>query len=60
MCRGNALWCHLAAKSLAISTNGSNRSESRSPLPTSTMVEMTKMTSPEYLIEMRDIAVIPH
>src|SRR5262249_44975491 len=28
MCRGNALWCHLAAKSLAISTNGSNRSES--------------------------------
>jgi enamine deaminase RidA (YjgF/YER057c/UK114 family) len=37
-----------------------NRSESRSPLPTSTMVEMTKMTSPEYLIEMSDIAVIPH
>jgi hypothetical protein len=32
----------------------------QSPLPTSTMVEMTKMTSPEYLIEMSDIAVIPH
>ena len=30
------------------------------PLPTSTMVEMTKMTSPEYLIEVSDIAVIPH
>ena len=28
MCAGNAYWCHLSAKSLAISTNGSKRSES--------------------------------
>jgi enamine deaminase RidA (YjgF/YER057c/UK114 family) len=31
----------------------------QSPLPASTMVEVTKMTSPEYLIEMSAIAVIP-
>jgi 2-iminobutanoate/2-iminopropanoate deaminase len=29
------------------------------PLPASTMVEVTKMTSPDYLIEMSAIAVIP-
>ena len=29
------------------------------PLPASTMVEVTKMTSPEYLIEMNAIAVLP-
>ena len=29
------------------------------PLPASTMVEITKMTSPEYLIEINAIAVIP-
>jgi len=30
MCAGSAYWCHLSAKSFAISTNGSIRSESRS------------------------------
>ena len=30
-----------------------------SPPPASTMVEVTKMTSPEYLIEINAIAVIP-
>jgi 2-iminobutanoate/2-iminopropanoate deaminase len=30
------------------------------PLPASTMVEVTKMTSPEYLIEINAIAVIPN
>lgn len=30
------------------------------PLPASTMVEITKMTSPDYLIEINAIAVIPH
>lgn len=29
------------------------------PLPASTMVEITKMTSPDYLIEMNAIAVLP-
>ena len=29
------------------------------PLPASTMVEITKMTSPDYLIEISAIAVIP-
>jgi enamine deaminase RidA (YjgF/YER057c/UK114 family) len=29
------------------------------PLPASTMVEVTKMTSPDYLIEINAIAVIP-
>jgi enamine deaminase RidA (YjgF/YER057c/UK114 family) len=29
------------------------------PLPASTMVEITKMTSPDYLIEINAIAVIP-
>jgi hypothetical protein len=29
MCAGNTYWCHFSAKSLAISTNGSIRSESR-------------------------------
>lgn len=29
------------------------------PLPASTMVEITKMTSPEYLIEINAIAVVP-
>ena len=29
------------------------------PLPASTMVEVTKMTSPDYLIEIKAIAVIP-
>jgi 2-iminobutanoate/2-iminopropanoate deaminase len=29
------------------------------PLPASTMVEVTKMTSPDYLIEISAIAVIP-
>jgi len=29
------------------------------PLPASTMVEVTKMTSPDYLIEMSAIAVLP-
>jgi enamine deaminase RidA (YjgF/YER057c/UK114 family) len=29
------------------------------PAPASTMVEVTKMTSPEYLIEMSAIAVLP-
>ena len=35
MCAGRASWCHLSAKSLAISTNGSIRSESgrQSPVP---------------------------
>ena len=31
----------------------------RAPAPASTMVEVTKMTSPEYLIEINAIAVIP-
>ena len=31
----------------------------KEPLPASTMVEVTKMTSPDYLIEMSAIAVIP-
>ena len=31
----------------------------RSPPPASTMVEVTKMTSPEYLIEINAIAVVP-
>ncbi len=30
------------------------------PLPASTMVEVTKMVSPEYLIEINAIAVIPN
>jgi len=30
------------------------------PLPASTMVEITKMTSPDYLIEINAIAVIPN
>ena len=30
------------------------------PLPSSTMVEVTKMVSPEYLIEMSAIAVLPN
>ena len=30
------------------------------PLPASTMVEVTKMTSPEYLIEINAIAVLPN
>jgi hypothetical protein len=30
MCPGSAYWCHLSAKSFAISTNGTIRSESRS------------------------------
>jgi reactive intermediate/imine deaminase len=29
------------------------------PLPASTMVEITKMTSPDYLIEINAIAVVP-
>jgi 2-iminobutanoate/2-iminopropanoate deaminase len=29
------------------------------PLPASTMVEVTKMTSPDYLIEISAIAVLP-
>ena len=29
------------------------------PLPASTMVEVSKMTSPEYLIEISAIAVLP-
>ena len=29
------------------------------PLPASTMVEITKMTSPDYLIEINAIAVLP-
>jgi enamine deaminase RidA (YjgF/YER057c/UK114 family) len=29
------------------------------PLPASTMVEVTKMTSPDYLIEISAIAVVP-
>ncbi len=29
------------------------------PLPASTMVEVTKMTSPDYLIEINAIAVLP-
>jgi reactive intermediate/imine deaminase len=29
------------------------------PLPASTMVEVTKMTSPDYLIEINAIAVVP-
>ena len=32
----------------------------KAPLPASTMVEVTKMTSPDYLIEISAIAVIPH
>ncbi len=31
----------------------------KAPLPASTMVEVTKMVSPEYLIEINAIAVIP-
>jgi 2-iminobutanoate/2-iminopropanoate deaminase len=31
----------------------------RAPAPASTMVEITKMTSPEYLIEINAIAVLP-
>jgi enamine deaminase RidA (YjgF/YER057c/UK114 family) len=31
----------------------------RPPLPASTMVEITKMTSPDYLIEINAIAVVP-
>jgi reactive intermediate/imine deaminase len=31
----------------------------KEPLPASTMVEVTKMTSPDYLIEISAIAVIP-
>lgn len=31
----------------------------RPPLPASTMVEVTKMTSPDYLIEINAIAVLP-
>lgn len=31
----------------------------RSPFPASTMVEVNKLTSPEYLIEMSAIAVLP-
>ncbi len=31
----------------------------RPPLPASTMVEVAKMTSPDYLIEISAIAVIP-
>ena len=30
------------------------------PLPASTMVEICKMTSPDYLIEINAIAVLPH
>lgn len=30
------------------------------PLPASTMVEVTKMTSPDFLIEISAIAVVPH
>ena len=32
----------------------------RPPLPASTMVEVTKMVSPDYLIEINAIAVIPN
>jgi enamine deaminase RidA (YjgF/YER057c/UK114 family) len=31
----------------------------KEPLPASTMVEITKMTSPDYLIEINAIAVLP-
>jgi 2-iminobutanoate/2-iminopropanoate deaminase len=31
----------------------------RPPAPASTMVEVAKMTSPEYLIEISAIAVLP-
>src|SRR5262249_20795549 len=31
----------------------------KAPLPASTMVEVTKMTSPDYLIEISAIAVLP-
>ena len=31
----------------------------KEPLPASTMVEVTKMTSPDYLIEINAIAVVP-
>ncbi len=31
----------------------------KEPLPASTMVEVTKMTSPDYLIEINAIAVLP-
>ena len=31
----------------------------KNPPPASTMVEVTKMTSPDYLIEINAIAVIP-
>jgi enamine deaminase RidA (YjgF/YER057c/UK114 family) len=30
------------------------------PLPASTMVEVAKMTSPDYLIEINAIAVLPN
>jgi len=30
------------------------------PLPASTMVEVTKMVSPDYLIEINAIAVVQH
>ncbi|WP_028207497.1 RidA family protein [Paraburkholderia nodosa] len=32
----------------------------RAPLPASTMVEVSKLVSPEYLIEISAIAVLPH
>jgi 2-iminobutanoate/2-iminopropanoate deaminase len=32
----------------------------KAPAPASTMVEITKMTSPEYLIEINAIAVLPN
>ena len=35
------------------------REYSAPPLPASTMVEVTKMVSPEYLIEINAIAVVP-
>jgi enamine deaminase RidA (YjgF/YER057c/UK114 family) len=31
----------------------------KEPLPASTMIEINKMTSPDYLIEISAIAVIP-
>jgi enamine deaminase RidA (YjgF/YER057c/UK114 family) len=31
----------------------------KAPAPASTMVEVSKMTSPEYLIEINAIAVLP-
>jgi 2-iminobutanoate/2-iminopropanoate deaminase len=32
----------------------------KAPAPASTMVEVTKFTSPDYLIEMNAIAVLPN